>query len=258
MEFRPTALARRPCHPTEMARMKSALRAHPIGPIGPNDGRRNVAAILRRLRRAYGPVETPAQWPVLDELVATILSQNTSDANSDAAFDELRRRFDGWDAVRRAPAAGIAKTIRQAGLSNRKAPRIKAILQKVYEDRGDLSLDFLRSMPTAEAIEYLKRFPGVGPKTVACVLLFACRKPLLPVDTHVHRVSRRLGLIGPRTGAERAHEELARLVAPRQVLDLHIQLIRHGRGACAARSPRCEDCPLLDLCPEGLRRLQRL
>ena len=217
--------------------MKSAFHANAAGAIGLKDGRSKVAAILRRLRRAYGPVERPAQWPVLDELIATILSQNTSDANSDAAFDELRRRFDGWDAARRAPAARIAKAIRQAGLSNRKAPRIKAILQKVYEDRGELSLDFLRSMPTTEAIEYLKRFPGVGPKTVACVLLFACRKPVLPVDTHVHRVSRRLGLIGPRTGAEKAHEELARLVAPRQVLDFHIQLIRHGRGTCCRGTP---------------------
>jgi len=222
------------------------------------DHRKIVSAICRRLRRAYGPVEPPAQWPVLHELIATILSQNTSDANSDAAFEELRRRFDGWDAVRRAPAPRIARAIRQAGLSNRKAPRIKAILQQVYEDRGELSLDFLRSMPTAEAIEYLERFPGVGPKTVACVLLFACRKPVLPVDTHVHRVSRCLGLIGPRIGAEKAHEDLARLVAPRQVLEFHIQLIRHGRGACSARAPKCEDCPLLDLCPEGRRRLQNV
>jgi endonuclease-3 len=222
------------------------------------DHRKIVSAICRRLRRAYGPVEPPAQWPVLDELIATILSQNTSDANSDAAFEELRRLFDGWDAVRRAPTARIARAIRQAGLSNRKAPRIKAILRQVYKERGQLSLDFLRSLPTAEAIEYLARFPGVGPKTVACVLLFACRKPVLPVDTHVHRVSRCLGLIGPRIGAEKAHGELARLVPPRQVLEFHIQLIRHGRGTCSARAPKCEDCPLLDLCPEGRRRLQNV
>ncbi len=199
-------------------------------------------------------MEPPPQWPVLDELMATILSQNTSDANSDAAFEELRRRFDGWDAVRRAPAASIAKAIRRAGLSRRKAPRIKQILQAIFIERGELSLDFLRGLPAPEAADYLRRFPGVGPKTVACVLLFACRKPVLPVDTHVHRVSRRLGLIGPRTGAAKAHDDLARLVAPRQVLEFHIQLIRHGRRTCAARNPQCEDCPLVDLCPEGRAR----
>jgi endonuclease-3 len=188
---------------------------------------------------------------VLDELIATILSQNTSDANSDAAYEELRRRFDGWDAVRRAPTSKIVRAIRQAGLSRRKAPRIKQILQTVLVERGELSLDFLCRLPVAEAAVYLGRFPGVGPKTVACVLLFACRKPVLPVDTHVHRVSRRLGLIGPRTGADKAHDDLARLVPPRLVLEFHIQLIRHGRRTCMARNPKCDDCPLVDLCPAG-------
>jgi len=218
--------------------------------------RSKVTAICRRLRIAYGPVSPPPQWPVLDELVATILSQNTSDSNSDAAYEELRRRFADWDAVRRAPVARIAAAIRRAGLSNRKAPRIKAILQAVYAERGELSLEFLGPMPAAEAAAYLRRFPGVGPKTAACVLLFACRKPVLPVDTHVHRVSRRLGLIGRRTDAPRAHVELTRIVPPRQVLQFHVQLIRLGRTICAARRPRCGDCPLADLCPEGLWRLQ--
>jgi len=216
--------------------------------------RRKVTAICRRLRIACGPVRPPPQWPVLDELIATILSQNTSDSNSDAAYEELRRRFADWDAVRRAPVARIAASIRRAGLSNRKAPRIKAILQAVFAERGELSLEFLGSIPAAEAAAYLRRFPGVGPKTAACVLLFACRKPVLPVDTHVHRVSRRLGLIGRRTDAPRAHVELARIVPPRQVLAFHVQLIRLGRTICSARRPRCEDCPLADLCPEAGRK----
>jgi endonuclease-3 len=218
-------------------------------------GLKRVAAICRRLRRAYGPVEPPAQWPVLDELIATVLSQNTSDTNSDAAYEQLRRRFDSWDAVRRAPAATVARAIRCAGLSRQKAPRIKRILQRIHRERGELSLDFLCSLPTPEAVEYLRSFPGVGPKTAACVLLFACRRPVLPVDTHVHRVSQRLGLIGPGTDAAKAHDALARFVPARQVLEFHIQLIRHGRGVCAARNPQCEDCPLVDLCPEGRRRL---
>lgn len=217
---------------------------------------KKTVAVCRRLRTAYGPVEPPEVGPVLDELVATILSQNTSDANSGAAFDELERRLPNWDAVRRAPVRRIAKAIRQAGLSNSKAPRIKAILQQIYDQRGELSLEFLHDMPAREALEYLVSFSGVGPKTAACVLLFACRKPVLPVDTHVHRVSLRLGLIGPRTSAEKAHEQLAQLVPPRLVLDFHIQLIRHGRRCCTARRPKCEHCPLVDLCPDGLRRLQ--
>lgn len=220
-----------------------------------SDDRRKVSAICRRLREFRGPVEPPPHWPVLDELIATILSQNTSDTNSDAAFEELRRRLPDWDAVRRAPVARIARAIRRAGLSNRKAPRIKAILQQVFDQRGELSLDFLCAMDTAAALDYLRGFSGVGPKTAACVLLFACRKPVLPVDTHVHRVSRRLGLIAPQTGAAKAHDELARLVPARLVLEFHIQLIRHGRKDCSARRPQCEECPILDLCPEGLKRL---
>ncbi len=213
--------------------------------------RRKVAAICRRLRKVYGAVEAPRRRPVLDALVRTILSQNTSDVNSLAAFEELERRFDDWDAVRRAPVARIAGAIRTAGLANRKAPRIKAILKKIHAERGETSLEFLGAMPTEEAVEYLTGLDGVGPKTAACVLLFACRKPVLPVDTHVHRVSRRLGLIGARTGAEKAHNELARLVTPRHVLEFHVLVIRHGRTVCSARRPKCEACPLLDLCPAG-------
>ena len=220
------------------------------------EAHKKVTEVCRRLRKVYGPVEPPAQGPVLDELIAAILSQNTSDANSGAAFEELRRRFTDWDAVRRASAATIARAIRKAGLSRQKAPRIKAILQTIHRQRGELSLDFLLDSSTAEAVDCLSRFPGVGPKTVACVLLFACRKPVLPVDTHVHRVSRRLGLIGPRTDAAKAHEELARLVSPRRVLEFHVGLIRHGRTLCLARNPKCGNCPLLDLCPEGLGLLR--
>ncbi len=220
-------------------------------------GRKRVAAICRRLGKAYGLVDAPRPRPVLDSLVGTILSQNTSDRNSHAAFEELLRRFDDWDAVRRAPAARIAGAIRRAGLSNQKAPRIKKILNQIRDDRGELSLEFLHDMATDRALEYLRALPGVGPKTAACVLLFACRKPVLPVDTHVHRVSRRLGLIGPRTGAEKAHDELARLVPKRQVFEFHVQLIRHGRTVCSARNPRCEACPLLDLCPEGQEQVSK-
>lgn len=216
--------------------------------------RQRVETICRRLGKFYGPVEPPPQGPVLDELVATILSQHTSDRNSHAAFAELRRRFRDWDAVRRASPSRIARAIQGAGLSRQKAPRIKAILETIRRQRGRLSLEFLRRTPTPQAIDYLRSMPGVGPKTAACVLLFACRKPVLPVDTHVHRVSRRLGLIGPRSDPAAAHDELARLVKPARVLDFHIQLIRHGRRTCTALRPKCEDCRLLELCPDGIRR----
>ena len=208
--------------------------------------------ILRRLERVFGLVEPPEQLPVLDELIATILSQNTTDSNSGAAFEELRRRFRDWEAVRRASVERVAEAIRIAGLANQKAPRIKGVLQRLHEERGELSLEFLHDWPLGEACEYLRRFPGVGPKAIACVLLFACRKPILPVDTHVHRVSQRLGLIGAKTNEAKAHAELARLVPAERVLDFHIQLIRHGREVCSARNPRCTDCALLDQCPAGV------
>ncbi len=216
-----------------------------------------IATLCNRLRRVHGPVHWPEQWPVLDELVATILSQNTSDANSSAAFEELRGRFPQWDAVRRAPVARIAHAIRRGGLSKQKAPRIKAILQHVHNERGSLSLEFLRDLPAADAVDYLSSFPGVGPKTAACVLLFACRQPVLPVDTHVHRVSRRLGLIGPKVDAVKAQDQLAAMVPPRLVLEFHILLIRHGRTVCRAQRPRCEECVLLDQCPEGHQQMHK-
>ncbi len=216
------------------------------------------ARLCARLEKTYGPVEPPEQWPVLDELVAVILSQNTSDRNSGAAFEELKRRFPDWDAVRRAPVARVAEAIRVAGLADQKAPRIQHVLRRVLEQHGRLSLEFLHDLPVREAIDYLRQFPGVGPKTVACVLLFACRKPVLPVDTHVHRVSQRLGLIGENVDAAKAHELLASQVPERLVLDFHIQLIRHGRTVCTAVRPECDRCVLVDRCASGPARLNEI
>lgn len=215
-----------------------------------------IAQLCRRLRRVYGPVEFPKALPVLDELIATILSQNTTDANSQAAYDRLVERFPTWDAVRRARAESIAAAIRPAGLQQQKAPRIKRILQALHQRHGQLSLEFLRQQPPDEALVFLRSFPGVGPKTAACVLLFACRHRVLPVDTHVHRLSIRLALVRKGTTAEKAHDLLARQVPARHVLDFHVLLIRHGRRVCHARRPRCPECPLVDVCPEGRRRFE--
>jgi endonuclease-3 len=216
----------------------------------------SAVEICRRLRRRHGPVEPPEQWPVLDELIGALLSQNTSDNNSDAAFQQLLRTFPTWNDVRQARVDRIARAIRPAGLQQRKAPRIKRILQEVYERHGELSLEFLHAMPADAALAYLRSFPGVGPKTAACVLLFACRQPVLPVDTHVHRLSLRLGLIPARTSADKAHEALTRLVPKRHVLEFHVLLIRHGRTVCDARAPQCTECLLVDGCPEGIERLR--
>jgi endonuclease-3 len=195
--------------------------------------RLSISQLCRRLRLAHGPVEPWDKLPPLDELIATILSQNTSNANSDAAFARLKRRFPDWEAVRTARTSSIAAAIRVAGLSRLKAPRIKAILEQLKRERSKLSLDFLCEMPDDQALAWLRRLKGVGPKTAACVLLFACDKPVLPVNTQVHRVARRLSLIGPRTSAERAHELLAAIVPRKLVLDFHVLLsVTAGGSVC--------------------------
>jgi len=219
---------------------------------------RKIVSLCMRLQRRYGPVKPPPREPVLDALVGTILSQSTTDANSGAAFAELKRRFPTWEQVRQAAVEDVAAAIRRGGLANQKAPRIQSILDELHARRKRLSLEFVRRMPVDAALAYLQAFHGVGPKTAACVLLFACRQPVLPVDTHVHRVAIRLGLIAPRTSAAAAHRTLGELVPAACVLEFHVQLIRHGRRVCTARRPACDDCPLWELCPAGQRRLTGL
>jgi endonuclease-3 len=238
-------MGRKKVRKKEMAK-KPALRAGKSG--------LSVIEICRRLQRCYGRIELGERLPPLDELIATILSQNTSDHNSDAAFQELRQRFLDWDSVRLAPTSEVIEAIRAGGLAQKKAPRIQAILEQLFHQRGELSLDFLCDLPVAEALTYLRGFPGVGPKTAACVLLFACSLPVLPVDTHVYRVSSRLGLLAKGVTAEKAHEVLGKIVPPKKVLDFHLLLIRHGRQTCKARQPHCGDCVLLKDCPEGPRQ----
>ncbi len=192
------------------------------------------------------------QWrPHLDpisEVVSTILSQNTSDGNRDKAFDRLRARFATWEAVRDAPVAAIEEAIRPAGLAQQKAPRIKAALQFITQERGELTLDFLKELPVDQAKAWLTQVKGIGPKTAAIILLFSLGMPAFPVDTHVHRVSRRLGLIGPKVSAEKAHDLLEALLPAEVYYPFHLNVIRHGREICNARAPRCEICPLQTLC----------
>ena len=209
----------------------------------------SAAEILRRLEAAYGTAHPHLPRPPLETLVACILSQHTSDANSHRAFERLRERFPTWADVATAPEQSIEAAIRVGGLGRSKARTLKRVLAAIHASEGHYSLNRLSSLPTDEAREFLLRLPGVGPKTAAIVLCFSMGRPVLPVDTHVHRVSKRLGLIGPRVGAERAHEELADRVPPELVYRFHVALIRHGRRTCRARRPLCAQCPLRDLCP---------
>ncbi len=203
-----------------------------------------------RLDTVYGPRPWRTHLPPLDELVMTVLSQHTSDANTAQAFRSLRSRFPTWDEVRTAPTAAVADAIRTGGLADRKAPRIQAILDAVLAERGDLNIDHLAGLPLEEARAWLLRLNGVGPKTAACVLLFSLGRPALPVDTHVHRVAKRLGLIGAHVGADAAHQALESALGEdrNQVYAFHVNMIAHGRAVCTARRPFCERCPLTDCC----------
>jgi len=210
-----------------------------------------VATILRRLQRAYGPRPWRARGTPLDSLIATILSQHTNDSNSGAAMERLLTAFDSWDEVADAPESRIARAIRVAGLHRQKARTIRQVLRRIREDRGEVGLKFLRRLPTPDVKAYLRALPGVGPKTAACVLMFCLKRPVLPVDTHVHRVSRRLGLIGEKTSAEQAHDVLAERVPDEKVYAFHVLLIQHGREVCHARRPDHAACVLEDICPSA-------
>lgn len=207
-----------------------------------------VAKVQERLLDAYGaPRWRPHLEPVA-ELVSTILSQNTNDTNRDVAYDRLRSRFDTWEEVRDAKTDEVIEAIRPAGLANQKGPRIQEALRHITDERGDLDLEFLADWPVEEAKAWLTAMKGVGPKTAAIVLLFSLQRPAFPVDTHVHRVSRRLGLIGPKASREKAHDTLEDLVPQDDYYSFHLNVIRHGREVCVSSKPRCQKCTLTDLC----------
>jgi endonuclease-3 len=212
--------------------------------------------VHRRLLELYGEPAWRSDLDAVSQLVSTILSQNTNDTNRDVAYGRLCAVFPTWELVRDADAAAVIEAIRPAGLANQKGPRIQQALRTITQARGELSLDFLAAMPVPEAKAWLSAIKGVGPKTAAIVLLFSLDRPAFPVDTHVHRVTRRLGLIGARVSRERAHDELERLVQPQDYYAFHLNLIRHGRQVCTSRAPRCPACALRDMCAYYAHRLQ--
>ncbi len=214
--------------------------------------RAKMARVESQLTTAYGERVWKAanhMDDVLGALVATILSQNTSDLNSGRAYASLRTAFPGgWDSARTASVSEVENAIRAGGLAQIKAPRIQAILQDIWERTGQTDLEALRGWDDVQIREYLRSFPGVGAKTAACVLMFNLGRPVLPVDTHVHRVAGRLGLIGPKTTADQAHDQLQALLNDDQVYSFHVHFIEHGRHTCHARRPACERCPIRAEC----------
>ncbi len=205
-----------------------------------------VRAIRERLRTVYGVPDWPPHGRPLDELVLTVLSQSTNDRNRDVAYERLRERFPAWEAVRDAPEEEVEEAIRPGGISHVKSERIQRILRALPDD---LELSFVRDMPIEDARAYLCDLPGVGRKTAACVLLFSYGLRDVPVDTHVGRVATRLALLRPGARSEEQHDGMTALTPPGAELELHINLLRHGRRTCHAPRPACRECALRRMCP---------
>lgn len=204
--------------------------------------------IHERLLAAFGEPAWHNPLPALDELVLTILSQNTNDVNRDRAFNALRAKFPAWESVRDAKTREVINAIRPAGLANQKGACIQQVLRAITEERGSLNLDFVAGLPVEEARAWLMKFNGVGPKTAAIVLCFSLNKPAFPVDTHIYRVTGRIGLRPEKMTVEQAHPHLESLFPPETYYAAHLTLIRLGREVCAARKPNCPKCPIIGLC----------
>ena len=209
----------------------------------------NIERIIGLLIGEYGGRKWRPRYDPLSVLVQTVLSQNTSDVNSGRAFESLRTAFGSWEDVAAADVDEIAASIKVGGLGKIKAKRIKQALGEIQRKRGKLELSFLDKLPLAEAREWLKQLPGVGTKTANCVLIFSSGRPALPVDTHVFRVAKRLGLVGTKTSREQAHELLEGMVPSGDVYQFHVLMIEHGRRVCHAQRPGCPQCVLRKLCP---------
>lgn len=212
------------------------------------NSKEKIKKISKLLNKEYGErIWRPSGDP-LKVLIGTILSQNTSDNNSHQAFRNLTNRFKNWEDIRKAPTKRIEKAIKHGGLAKIKAKRIKDILNQIHKDKNNTSLCHLKKMETQKVVDYLMKFKGVGEKTIACVLLFSLGRPVIPVDTHILRLSKRLGLIPENTDSKKAHTILQKKVFENLVYSFHLNLIEHGRKICKAKNPKCEKCVLFALC----------
>jgi len=207
-----------------------------------------VPYVIQNLKSVYGEPKREQGLDPLDVLIETILSQSTTNANSRRAFDSLKRRFRTWDAARRARVTSIETAIKSGGLAKQKSVRIRDLLALIHKRRGSLDLSFLKTAPLEEAKRFLGSFKGVGPKTVACTLLFAYNRSVFPIDTHIFRIARRLGLLPQKCSDEDAHLLMGRMIPRARYYEVHINLIRHGRKICRPRDPLCEQCCLVDFC----------
>ncbi|HYE74934.1 MAG TPA: endonuclease III [Blastocatellia bacterium] len=207
--------------------------------------------ITEHLEAAYGVPQNTHQTDPLDELIATILSQSTSDVNSHRAFQSLKQKYQQWESVQRARLSSIALAIKSGGLANVKSVVIKNVLNEIKLRLGSFDLSFLRKVAVSEAMRFLTSLKGVGPKTARCVLLFACERPVFPMDTHIFRILRRLEVLPMRGNDELLHTRIEPLIPPGKHYSLHINLIRHGRRVCHSREPECLHCCLIEYCPTG-------
>jgi endonuclease III len=208
----------------------------------------SVPYVIQNLRAVYGAPKLERGLDPLDVLIETILSQSTTNANSGRAFESLKCRFSTWDKARRARVTSIEAAIRSGGLAKQKSARIKQLLNEIHKRRGSLDLSFLEVLPIEDAKQFLASFKGVGPKTVACTLLFAFKRPAFPIDVHIFRIARRLGWIPEKCSDEEAHRLMGDLIPRNSYYEAHINLIRHGRKICRPRDPLCERCCLVDYC----------
>jgi endonuclease-3 len=237
-----------------MARSKentsTKRQAEDLPPADTDALRAKAWTMYERLLERYGHQPNVPRREPMHELISTILSHRTTGKNEDSAYHKMRDRWPTWEAVIEAPVDELAEAIAASNYAEQKAPRIQAVLRRIRDERGDLSIDFLREMPLPEAMEWLTSLPGVGPKTASLVLLFCFARPVLPVDTHVHRVSQRVGLIGPKVDPTAAHPLLLVMFPndPQILFNFHIDTLRHGQQVCIWGTPRCGRCPLTDIC----------
>lgn len=234
---------------------KMKPRAAVFSPAELAEKRTQLKYVTQNLEAAYGVPRNESTDDPLDELIGTILSQATTNQNSHRTFANLKQRFADWEAVRRAKPEKIEDAIRLGGLAQVKSVTIKNLLNEIKTRLGKLDLSFLHTAPVADAHAFLTSLKGVGPKTAACVLLFACKQPVFPMDTHIFRIARRLGLIPDKGSDAQAHQQMEQLIPPGQHYSLHINMITHGRRVCHPRNPACEKCCLIEQCEFGRRLL---